>query len=272
MQLVGALVAFALCRAHGLRERRRVSFGRVAPGGADAETASTVFARCMEGVDAMVGDIEAGLSTSKSYEEGVLGFKFDEVFASGSAAFAAECEDPEARQLFEAALDARLELLYLKYLSVTRARLLSQYTGAEDVVADFDAAAQGAKRAGATWAHDTERAALKGIVAELKARADRATTVGAKAAAQQSSYMQLFQTYQAQIQQLQAAVQASPPQVALAYRVPDTDLSVSVTRQADRTTLTLGCVPDDSAPLLGPNGFVKGVTPANIGLTLNLHV
>lgn len=139
-------------------------------------------------------------------------------------------------------------------------------------MAQFDKVAEAAKRAGASWDYDTERSALKAIIAELKTRSDRASTVGAKAAAQQSSYMQLFQTYQAQIQQLQAAVQAAPPQVALAYRVPDTDLAVSVSRQADRTTLTLGCVPDDSAPLLGPNGFVKGFTPANIGVTLNLHV
>ena len=32
------------------------------------------------------------------------------------------------------------------------------------------------------------------------------------------------------------------------------------------------CVPDDSAPLLGPQGFVRGVTPLDLGLTLNLNI
>ena len=30
--------------------------------------------------------------------------------------------------------------------------------------------------------------------------------------------------------------------------------------------------PDDSAPLLGPQGFVRGVTPLDLGLTLNLNI
>ena len=38
----------------------------------------------------------------------------------------------------------------------------------------------------------------------------------------------------------------------MSYRVPDTDLALSASRSDDRTTLSLTCVPDDSAPLLGP--------------------
>ena len=87
-----------------------------------------------------------------------------------------------------------------------------------------------------------------------------------------SSVPQVFQLYQAQIAQLKAAVGQQPPQASAAYRVPDTDFALSATRANDRTTLSLGCVPDDSAPLLGPQGFVCGVTPLNLGLTLNLHV
>ena len=44
----------------------------------------------------------------------------------------------------------------------------------------------------------------------------------------------------------------------MSYRVPDTDLALSASRSDDRTTLSLTCVPDDSAPLLGPQGFVRG--------------
>ncbi|KAJ8599052.1 hypothetical protein CTAYLR_009811 [Chrysophaeum taylorii] len=258
---------------------RRRPWTLVARGGSDAAEVRASAAlkgleSGMKSVEGLIVEIEAELANGKPYD-GTLGSKFDEIYASGVSAFVSECNDPEARALFETALDARLELLYMKHVSATRARLLAQFKPTEpfdEVDAKFEVAAEAAKRAGAPWDSAAERGALKAVLTELKSRADRASTVGAKAAAQQSSYMQLFQTYQAQIQQLQAAVQSAPPQVALAYRVPDTDVSISATRQADRTTLTLGCVPDDSAPLLGPNGFVKGVTPANVGLTLNLHV
>ena len=110
------------------------------------------------------------------------------------------------------------------------------------------------------------------MLGEIASRQAKVGSVGAKAASQQQAYVQLFQLYQAQIAQLKQALGTQPAQLVAAYRVPDTDLALSASRQNDRTTLTLGCVPDDSAPLLGPQGFVRGVTPLNVGLTVNVHV
>lgn len=240
-----------------------------ARGGADAATA---FSTAMDKVNTDIVDIEVALASGKPYE-GSLRPKFDAIFATGTAAFKANCADKEPLALFESALDARLELLFVKQLACARAKILADFRpDAGDAAAEFDAVAIAARRTGATWDANSERDALGAVVTELKTRHDRAANVGAKASAQQSSYRQLFQTYQAQIQQLQAATQAAPPQIALAYRLPETDLAVSAGRQGDRTTLSLTCVPDDSAPLLGPQGFVKGVSPANVGFTLNLHV
>ena len=65
---------------------------------------------------------------------------------------------------------------------------------------------------------------------------------------------------------------ASPWNLGVAYRVPDTNINLSVGHQAGRTNVQLSCVPDDSAALLGPNGFTRGVGPGNLGVTVNLSV
>lgn len=65
---------------------------------------------------------------------------------------------------------------------------------------------------------------------------------------------------------------ASPWNVGVAYRVPDTNINLSVGHQQGRTNFQLSCVPDDSAALLGPNGFTRGVGPGNLGVSVNLSV
>ena len=254
---------------------------RTPRGGSEVATAqeaaaSNAFARGLEAAEHMLVEVEASLADGQPFD-GSLGSKCDEILAVGLGAFSdVPGVSSEARHLFEEALDSRLEVLFVKHVSALRAKLLAGFRAGEnsieDIDRDFKAQCEAAKRTGAKWSHDADRASLKAVLLELKQRADRVTSVNSKAAAQQQSYMQLFQTYQAQIQQLQAAVGASPPQFSLAYRVPDTDFALQASKQADKTTLTLTCVPDDSAPLLGANGFVKGATPFNFGITLNLHV
>jgi len=245
---------------------------------AQEAAASAAFARGMDAAEPLIVEVEAAVATGQPYE-GVLGAKCDEIFAVGLGAFAdVPGASAEARSLFEEALDARLECLFVKHVSALRAKLLAGFRAGEvsidEVDRDFKNQCESAKRTASSWSHDADRASLKAVLLELKARSDRVTSVNSKASAQQQSYMQLFQTYQAQIQQLQAAVGAAPPEASLAYRIPDTDLAIRASKQADKTTLTLTCVPDDGpgTALLGTQGFVKGITPVNFGFTLNLHV
>ncbi len=80
--------------------------------------------------------------------------------------------------------------------------------------------------------------------------------------------------YQQQLQQLQqqAFGQSSPLQLGAAYRIPDTSINLSGSYQNGKTNLQLSCVPDDSAAMLGPNGFTRGVGPGNLGLSVNVNI
>ena len=57
-----------------------------------------------------------------------------------------------------------------------------------------------------------------------------------------------------------------------ASQVPDTNINLSLGHQQGRTNIQLSCVPDESASLLGPNGFTRGVGPGNLGVSVNLTV
>jgi hypothetical protein len=108
-------------------------------------------------------------------------------------------------------------------------------------------------------------------VARAKKRV--ADTKLAAAKAQESLTNQLRMLH-GSIQQLQQAAygQASPLSLGLAYRVPDTNINLSVGHQQGRTNVQLSCVADDSVSLLGPNGFTRGVGPGNLGVSVNLNV
>ena len=58
----------------------------------------------------------------------------------------------------------------------------------------------------------------------------------------------------------------------LAYRIPDTNINLSGRYEQGRTQIQMSCVPDDSAPMLGPQGFVNGVGPGNLGISVNLNI
>jgi hypothetical protein len=60
--------------------------------------------------------------------------------------------------------------------------------------------------------------------------------------------------------------------VGAAYRPPDTNINASLSYQQGRTNIQISMVPDESASLLGPNGFTAGVGPGNLGLSFNINV
>jgi hypothetical protein len=95
-----------------------------------------------------------------------------------------------------------------------------------------------------------------------------------KSAQQQQTAMSFLQSQQQMIQQLQMQLygQSSPWNVGVAYRIPDTNFNLQGSYQQGRANVQLSCVPDEYAPMLGPNGFTNGVGPGNLGLSLNLSV
>ncbi len=198
--------------------------------------------------------------------------------------------DYEARLVqLEAALDAPLQVLYLKGLQLIREDALQRYraasgtSGASEYEAMLQAdsyfvrMAEGATRSettGEEWDYSGERTALQAVMNSLAASGKKAVDVQVQSAQQQQTAMQFLQQQQQMIQQLQMQLygQSSPWNVGVAYRIPDTNFNLQGSYQQGRANLQLSCVPDEYAPFLGPNGFTNGVGPGNLGLSLNLSV
>lgn len=193
--------------------------------------------------------------------------------------------DRKLEQL-EAALDAPLQVLYLRQLALLREQALSKYkvssktSGASEYEAmlqadgQFTAAAEDATREGSDWDYSSERSYLQSVMNNIAESGKRATDIQLKSAQQHQTAMQFLQQQQQMIQQLQMQLygQTSPWNVGVAYRIPDTNFNLQGSYQQGRANIQLSCVPDEYAPFLGPNGFTNGVGPGNLGLSLNLSV
>jgi len=226
-----------------------------------------------------------------------FGSKADDICTSALEEFAksapAEAEGASAVSAYarklrelESGLDAPLQVLYLRQLSLLREQALSAYKSASRAseASDYEAmlaadaqflrGAEGATRKSAAWTYDAERAALQSVMSDFASTSKKLTETQVQSSQQQSTAMQFLQHQQQMIQQLQQQLygQSSPWNAGLAYRIPDTNFNFQGSYQQGRANLQLSCVPDEYAPMLGPNGFTNGVGPGNLGLSLNLSI
>jgi hypothetical protein len=125
-----------------------------------------------------------------------------------------------------------------------------------------------------SWSYEDERSHLQSIMNDVATTAKKLTELQIKASQQQSTAMSFLQHQQQMIQQLQQQLygQSSPWNAGVAYRIPDTNFNLQGSYQGGRVNLQMSCVPDEYAPMLGPNGFTNGVGPGNLGLSLNLSI
>jgi hypothetical protein len=186
----------------------------------------------------------------------------------------------------EAALDAPLQVLFLKQLGYLREVALQSYragtrtSGASEYEAMLSADSQflrdaeEATREGSDWDYSAERSFLQAVMNNVAESSKKAVDVQLSSSQQQQTAMQFLQSQQQMIQQLQQQLygQSSPWNVGVAYRIPDTNFNLQGSYQQGRANVQLSCVPDEYAPFLGPNGFTNGVGPGNLGLSLNLSV
>jgi len=232
-----------------------------------------------------------------------LGSRADTIVNKALEEFASrapEGDDSEAYEArleqIEAALDAPLQVLYLRQLALLREQALRNYRGkaaSGSGTSEYEAMLQAdaffvreaesstrdevssdATDADGGWDYSGERGALQSVMNRLAESGQKAAEVQAKSAQQQQTAMQFLQSQQQMIQQLQMQLygQTSPWNVGVAYRIPDTNFNLQGSYQQGKTNLQLSCVPDEYAPFLGPNGFTNGVGPGNLGLSLNLSV
>lgn len=204
---------------------------------------------------------------------------------AGNDISAAEVYEKKLQEL-ECALDAPLHVLYLRQLSFIREKAFQKYRAASRVTetSDYEAMLQSdsqfvhdardATRDGSDWGFTTERSYLRSIMNDVASSRKKLIDIQIKNSEKQNTAISFLQQQQQMIQQLQLQLygQNSPWNIGCAYRIPDTNFNLQGSYQQGRANFQLSCVPDEYAPMLGPNGFTNGVGPGNLGLSLNLSM
>jgi hypothetical protein len=189
-------------------------------------------------------------------------------------------------QELEAALDAPLHVLYLRQLALLREKSLQGYRSASHATetsdyesmlnadSQFSTNAEESTREGSDWDYSAERSHLQDVMNDLARTHKKLLDVQIKSSEKMNTAMAFLQQQQQMIQQLQMQLygQDSPWNVGMAYRIPDTNFNLQGSYQQGKANIQMSCVPDEYAPMLGPNGFSNGVGPGNLGLSLNLSV
>jgi len=138
----------------------------------------------------------------------------------------------------------------------------------------FRREAEESTRQNPDWDYTKETQALKASLSEIAARARKIQDIKVQTSKQTSQAMQYLQMQAQQMQAIQQQMQmgGSPWNIGAAYRVPDSNINLSCSYQQGKGNVQISCVPDEAVSLLGPNGFVNGVTPGNIGLSFNINI
>lgn len=189
------------------------------------------------------------------------------------------------RRELESIIDTSQQATFMKQLQVLRENALAQFksaTASDDMPSDFAfykadslflREAEESKRPGSSWSINQERTDLQNMMQEISTQRKRLLTSQVTAAQQQAHAMQYLQMQQSQMNAIQAQAyggSAGQWNVGAAYRPPDTNINASLSYQQGRTNIQISMVPDESASLLGPNGFTSGVGPGNLGLSFNI--
>lgn len=192
---------------------------------------------------------------------------------------------PRKRRELESIIDTSQHAIFMKQVQVLRENALAHFksaTASDDIPSDFafytadslfQREAEESKRPGSSWNTNQERSDLQNMMQEISTQRKRLLTSQVSAAQQQAHAMQYLQMQQSQMNAIQAqAYGGSTGQwnVGAAYRPPDTNINASLSYQQGRTNIQISMVPDESASLLGPNGFTAGVGPGNLGLSFNI--
>jgi hypothetical protein len=252
-----------------------------------------LFASCLADANAEVAMLRKMVANAEDLSS--FGAKADAIMSDAEGKFAAgtpsgskeiaELYEAKKAELTEAVLTS-IEPSFVRALSALKEMSLEAFkasaVGQDDladamasVEAGFVRAAKGCVPARSDWSFKAERASLVSVMEVIKVQAKKAAQ--AKQTAQQQintamNYLQLQSQQMQQIQQQYAGGQGGKWSVGAAYRPPETNINLSGTYQQGRANLQLSMVPDEGAALLGPNGFTNGVGPANLGLSMNVHL
>lgn len=208
-------------------------------------------------------------------------------YETEAAEFADEEVFDRKRLELEAILDTGLHAVFLRHIQRVRDEIILSFKRSieGDVPEDYAIFTADAKflrevkecqrPSSPHWTCDSERNDLQRILSEIASQHRKLTRTQLVASQQQSQALRLLHMQQAQLQDMQQRTHGGPAgrwNFGAAYRPPNTNLNVSLARQRGRTNLQVSLIPDESASLLGPNGFTEGVLPGNIGLSFSLNL
>lgn len=250
------------------------------------------FSEALQVAQSKVDEFSTGLDEGEKIEG--LGAKMDEVmtdsfqvYDDAADEFADEPIHARKRRELSSILDTSLHGLFLKQIQLLRENALAHFkssTSSEDMPSDFafftadslfSREAEESKRPGSGWTYNNERTDLQNMMQEISTQRKRLLTSQVASAQQHANAMQYLQVQQAHMQamqQQQYGGSAGQWNVGAAYRPPDTNINASLSYQQGRTNIQISMVPDESASLLGPNGFTAGLLGGNLGLSLNMNV
>lgn len=238
-----------------------------------------------------LGDVSNSLGNGEIIDD--FGAKSEEIMVTALQQYDKETEkfrdeaiQSRKRRELESIIDTSEHAIFMKLLQLIRENALVHFksaTSSEEMPSDFAffsavslfmREAEKSKRPGSSWSSTQEREDLQSKMQEISTQRKKLLTSQVTAAQQQAHAMQYLQMQQSQMNAIQAqAYGGSGPgqwNVGAAYRPPDTNINASLSYQQGRTNIQISMVPDESASLLGPNGFTGGVGPGNLGLSFNI--
>lgn len=179
-------------------------------------------------------------------------------------------------------LDGPLHALFLRQLAMLRERVARRFeadrrldTAVERAERTFVAAAQDLVRPGSEWSYEAQRDEL--VTSLREALASEAVVQQERYHNKQSQRItaDIISKLQGQMEalgdKLPGAGGGSPWVFWTSYRVPGTPFHVSGKYRQGRTNIQLSLSPNKD-PANAEAGFVEGLTPQNLGLSLNVGV
>lgn len=180
----------------------------------------------------------------------------------------------------EAAVDGMLHALFLRQLSLIQQKLADRFLHARDFTkaitqADklFVAAAKDLIRPESSWSVEAARQAFRAELGDTLQQESLLAEERSRAAQTQRATADVIGKIQKQMEQLgekmKGAGVGSPWALWTSYHLPGTPFQVSGRYQDGRANIELNLAPAND-PANAEAGFVEGVTPQNLGLSLNL--
>jgi len=179
----------------------------------------------------------------------------------------------------EKVVDAMLQSLFLQQLVLLRQQAAVKFGKASRPVeavsqADqlFVTQAEELKRPGSTWSYDVDRYALRAVLEGTFRREAAYADEHRTAARSQQSTVEIISRLQGQMENLQMRLQhmraGQPWFLSSSYRIPGTPITMIGRFQQGRASIELNLAADRD-PVTAEAGFVRGIGPANLGVSAN---